>query len=229
MPSPLPLRPLLGVFLTLLHFTAQGQVPPPLDHAPWEKEVAQIEAQHQTSPPAPGGIVFAGSSSIRLWDLPHSFPGLTLSNCGFGGSLIEDSTFFAPRLILPLRPRLIVFYAGDNDAAAHHAPSRIAQDFTAFASAIHQHLPTCRILYLPIKPSPARQLLLPEQRQANALIAAYCASQPSTLRYLDVASPLLGPSDTLRPELYQKDGLHLSPAGYAIWNHLLRPLLEKAD
>ena len=64
-------------------------------------------------------------------------------------------------------------------------------------------------------------------RVSAARHAQYCASQPSTLQFLDVATPLLGPDQTLRPELYQKDGLHLSPVGYAIWNNLLRPHLEK--
>ena len=219
------LRPLLGLALILTALPAQDPAPP--GAAQWEKEVAQIESRRKSAPVAPGGVVFAGSSSIRLWNLPESFPRLILSNCGIGGSLIEDCTAFVPRLILPLQPRLVVFYAGDNDSAADHSAARIAADFQAFAAAIHRPLPDCRILYLPIKPSPARQKLWPIQRQANALIAQYCASQPSTLQFLDVATPLLGPDQTLRPELYQKDGLHLSPVGYAIWNNLLRPHLEK--
>ena len=219
------LRPLFGLVLLLSHLSAQD--PAPLGAAQWETEVAQIETRLKAAPAAPGGVVFAGSSSIRLWNLPQSFPHLTLANCGFGGSLIEDCTAFAPRLILPLQPRLVVFYAGDNDSATDHSAARIAADFQAFAAAIHRKLPDCRILYLPIKPSLARQKLWPLQRQANTLIAQYCASQPSKLEYLDLATPLLGPGETLRPELYQKDGLHLSPAGYAIWNQLLRPHLEK--
>ena len=42
----------------------------------WEAEVAAVEARLERSAPAPGGVVFAGSSSIRLWPLDQAFPGL---------------------------------------------------------------------------------------------------------------------------------------------------------
>src|SRR4051812_25168723 len=42
--------------------------------ARWEKEVSAIEKRLADDPPKPGCVVFAGSSSIRLWDLKKSFP-----------------------------------------------------------------------------------------------------------------------------------------------------------
>lgn len=216
------------VLLTCALLPAQEAAPAakPKGPARWNAEIAKIETRLKENPPAPGGIVFNGSSSIRLWDLNKSFPGLPLINTGFGGSVIEDATHFAPRLILPLKPRLVVFYSGDNDSSAGHSAARIAEDFKAFATTLHGALPDCRILFIPIKPSIARQKLLPLQREANALIEKHCASQPGKFLYLDLATPLLATDGTLRPELYQKDGLHLSPAGYEIWNRLLRPCLE---
>ncbi len=194
----------------------------------WEPEIAKIETRLKATPPAPGGIFFAGSSSIRLWDLTASFPDLTLVNTGFGGSEIADSTHFAPRLLIPWQPRLIVFYAGDNDSANGLSAARIASDFQAFATKIHEALPACRIVYLPIKPSIAREKLRSVQHEANTIIAQHCAAHPNRLQYLDVATPLLAKDGGLRPELYQKDGLHLSPAAYQIWTTLLRPLLLPA-
>lgn len=194
----------------------------------WEDEISKIEARRKEHPVAPGGIVFAGSSSIRLWKLEEAFPDLPVVNSGFGGSVVADSTHFAPRLVIPLKPRLIVFYAGDNDSANGLPAKRIADDFTAFANSIHTALPECRIIYIPIKPSIMRAKLWPLQSEANALIKAHCESQPATLEYIDLATPLLTAEGQTQPELYQKDGLHLSPAGYAIWNRLLRPKLDAA-
>ncbi|RYG62074.1 hypothetical protein EON80_23430, partial [bacterium] len=122
----------------------------------------------------------------------------------------------------------IVFYAGDNDSANGLSAQRIASDFTAFAESVHAALPECRILYIPIKPSIARAKLWPLQSEANHLIRDFCATRPATLEYIDLATPLLTPDGKTRPELYQKDGLHLSPAGYAIWNRLVRPKLDAA-
>ncbi len=222
------MRSLLLLLATLLTLSAEEPPNKPTGPARWESEIVKLENRLKELSPAPGGVVFAGSSSIRLWNLEKSFPGLSFVNCGFGGSMIADSTWFAPRLLLPLKPRLIVFYAGDNDSANGQAAPRIAGSFKVFCDTIHKDLPDCRILFIPIKPSIARQKLLPLQREANALIEKHCATQPDKLQYLDLATPLLGPEGTLRPELYQKDGLHLSPAGYEIWSRILRPYLEKA-
>ena len=204
-----------------------AETPNPTGPAKWEGEVAKLEAEFKAHPPASGGVVFAGSSSIRLWNLKESFPDLQLVNCGIGGSVIPDSTHFAPRLLLPLKPRLIVFYAGDNDSANGTAAGRIAEDFAAFGTTIHAALPECRILYIPIKPSIAREKLLPVQKEANQLIEKYCGAHPGQLQYVDLATPLLGEGGRLRPELYMADGLHLNPAGYEIWNRLLRPWLAQ--
>jgi hypothetical protein len=37
------------------------------DYAKWEKEVAAYEEADRQDPPPKGGIVFLGSSTIRLW------------------------------------------------------------------------------------------------------------------------------------------------------------------
>ena len=45
------------------------------------------------TPPAPGGALFIGSSSIRMWDLAKHFPAEENAiNRGFGGSHMADST-----------------------------------------------------------------------------------------------------------------------------------------
>src|SRR5262245_58470889 len=68
--------------------------------ARWEKAVAVFEEQDRKQPPPKDAYLFVGSSSIRRWDLPRSFPDHTVINRGFGGSQIADTVHFAPRLIL---------------------------------------------------------------------------------------------------------------------------------
>ncbi|HKI32795.1 MAG TPA: sulfatase-like hydrolase/transferase [Gemmataceae bacterium] len=191
----------------------------------WEKEILAIERRNREKAPPKEGIVFAGSSSIRLWDVAKSFPDLPVINSGFGGSQIADSTHFAERLILKHRPRLIVFYAGDNDTAAGRTPEQVRDDFKAFAQAVHKELPKTRIVFLAVKPSPARWGLFDVQKKANALVETYCKGD-ERLRFLDVVKPLLGDDGKPRPELYAKDGLHLNGEGYKVWAELLRPHLK---
>jgi lysophospholipase L1-like esterase len=44
---------------------------------------------------------------------------------------------------------------------------------------------------------------------------------------VDVGSVLLGKDGKPRRDFFEKDGLHLSPAGYRLWAQKLQPLLKK--
>lgn len=211
-----------------LALTAALAIPcqePPLKYLRWEGEIRGIEKRLAERPPAKGGVVFAGSSSIRLWDLGKWFPDLPAANVGFGGSQIPDCTFFAPRLILPFEPNAVVFYAGDNDVNAGRTPEQVRDDFVRFAAAVHAKLPKCRVLFLAIKPSPSRWKQFERQTKANELVKAACGKD-ERLRYVDVAAPLLDAEGKPIPDLYVKDQLHLSAKGYEAWVKVLGPLLK---
>jgi hypothetical protein len=176
--------------------------------AKWDKDVAAIEKRQSENPPAKGGIVFAGSSSIRLWDLSKSFPGWDATNSGFGGSEVRDSTLFADRLILKHEPRAIVFYAGDNDVANNRTPDQVRDDFKAFVAAVHKALPKTRIHFIAIKPSVARWKRYETIRKANSLVKEFTATD-DRLGFIDIAPLMLGSDGQPRPELFVKDGYEL--------------------
>jgi lysophospholipase L1-like esterase len=185
--------------------------PPPAEK--WEKEIAAIEARHKADPPPPGGVVFAGSSTIRLWDLKASFPGKGYINVGFGGSQIPDATKYAPRIILPLKPKAIVFYSADNDLNAKRTPEQVRDDFRAFAKVIRDALPTTPILIIGVKPSVKRWEQYPIQAKANGYLKAMHETD-KRIHFLDTAPLILGSDGKPRPELFEKDGLHLNAEGY---------------
>ena len=64
----------------------------------WEKDISAYEEMDRTNAPPKGGLVFIGSSTIKLWKtLAQDFPEHNVINRGFGGSEIVDSTHFAVR------------------------------------------------------------------------------------------------------------------------------------
>ena len=193
--------------------------------ARWEKEIAGIEKRLAAEPPKPGGTFFVGSSTIRLWNLKKSFPDAGYVNVGFGGSEIRDCMHFASRIITPYKPKTIVFYAGDNDVASGRKPEQLLADFKEFAAAIHKQLPDCAILFLAVKPSVARWTQYEKQKRANAMIEDYCGMN-RRLTFIDTAPLLLGSDGKPNPELYAKDGLHLSAAGYEKWTPHVKKTLE---
>jgi lysophospholipase L1-like esterase len=214
--------------LTLLLSVALQPPPAPKDaerFMKWEKEIAAIEKRLADAPPKTGCVVFAGSSSIRLWDVKKSFPDLDAVNVGFGGSQIIDSTHFASRIIVPHKPRAVVFYAGDNDINGGRKPQQVADDFQAFVAAVHKDLPKCRVLFVAVKPSIARWKQFDTQKKANALVKELCAKD-ERLTFVDVVPLMLGPDGMPVADLYVKDGLHLSAAGYEKWTAAVNAALK---
>lgn len=192
--------------------------------ARWEKAIAEFEAQDRDHPVAPGGILFLGSSSIRMWELGKWFPDMPVLNRGFGGSEVSDSLFFFDRVVLPYRPSSIVFYAGDNDIAKSKSAETVTKDFSALATKVWEHFPETRILFIGIKPSTARWNLYPEMKKVNEAIRRMAQSE-TRLIFVDVESVMLGEDGLPRPDFLQKDGLHMTDAGYAAWTKLVSPLL----
>ena len=193
--------------------------------ARWEATIAKFEAQDKQSPPPKNGVLFVGSSSIRLWDLDKWFPNANAINRGFGGSEVSDSLHFVDRIVLPHKPRVIVMYAGDNDIAKGVAPGDVAKNFADFVRAVHQELPKAKIVYVAVKPSLKRWSLIDKVRDTNKQIAEQC-KRNALLEFVDIDTPMIGDDGKPRPELFAKDGLHLSDKGYAMWSQLVAPHIK---
>lgn len=193
------------------------------DSTKWEPDIVAFERQDAVVRRMPGSVVFVGSSSIRLWESLHDdFPGVPIINRGFGGSRVRDSTWYADRIVTPYQPRAVVFYAGDNDLFEGRTPQQVRDDFEAFVGKVRASLPDVRIAFIAIKPSPSRVTLLPQVREANALVREY-AQRSEGVDYLDVFLPMLDAQGQPRPELFVEDQLHLNSSGYSIWAGVVRP------
>lgn len=192
----------------------------------WEFAIEDYEAADADDPPAPGSIVFVGSSSILFWSTLHEdMAPLPVLNRGFGGSEIAHVTHFADRIVLPYEPSAIVLYAGDNDIGFGSSAGCALHDFEAFFDHIRAAAPDTPIYFISIKPSPARWELWDEMRRANQLIEARITTDPA-LHFIDVSEAMLDDQAQPRGELFLEDGLHMTPAGYQLWTSIVRPRLE---
>ena len=163
-----------------------------------------------------------------MWDtLQRDFPGVGVVNRGFGGSEIRDSTWYADRIVIPLAPRQVVLYAGDNDLHSGRGPTQLRDDFRDFVHRLRRDLPRVAIAYISTKPSPARAHLLPAQREANALIRDEAIRLH--VAYIDLFTPMLDATGQPKDELFLPDRLHMNPAGYELWRETLAPYLDPAN
>ena len=223
MPKPGSIHGLFALVLLLLAGSVAQARPPPPQH--WQADIDAMVAGDGAHPPPQHGVLFVGSSSIRMWTtLATDFPGLPVINRGFGGSAIADSTFYADRIIVPCHPKVIVMYAGDNDIAEGDTPRQVLEEFKAFVARVRHDLPEVAIAYISIKPSIARFAMWPRMREANRLISEWSRTQ-SRIAFVDVAPKMLDAHGKPRAALLREDGLHMTSAGYAAWIEALEPVL----
>ena len=193
--------------------------------ARFEKEIAAYEAADKTNPPPVGAIEFTGASGIRLWKaLDKDYPEYKVFNRGFGGCETSDCVYFAERIVIPYKPKLIVIQAGGNDINAGKSPEQVAADFKAFVETVRAKLPNVRIAYLSMNPSPSRWAQREKQQKGNALIKAYIEAGKN-LDYIDFWGAMLGPDGLPREDLFVADKLHNNEAGYKIRAEVVRPHL----
>ncbi len=189
----------------------------------YETEVSALARTITTQ--AGQGTVFYGSSSIRLWPgLSTDFPYAKPLNLGFGGSTLEACARYFERLIVPANPRLLILYAGDNDLFENQQPEEVCLSFGLLTQKMQRFFPQTPLVYLSIKPSPARWFIIDRIRRANDLICSEINNIPN-FHFVDLAPAMLTGKGEPRWELYEADGLHLNRAGYAVWKQeLLRQM-----
>jgi lysophospholipase L1-like esterase len=158
-----------------------------------------------------------------MWtSLREDFPKLNVINRGFGGSRLEDLVFFAPKIVVPYRPKTIVVYSGENDIEAGQSAENALADFNAFIDIRDARLPGTPVIYLSMKPSLLRWSIWPEMKRANALIAAEAMRRKRVI-FVDVAEKMLGTDGKPLSDIFVSDGLHLNAKGYAIFREAVLP------
>lgn len=197
--------------------------------APWyESEIRAFEAADKASPPAPGQVLFIGSSSVRMWTtLVADMKPAPVINRGFGGSRTADVMAVFDRIVLPYKPSVIVYYCGDNDLGMDNTDSQaVADGFIAFDKRARAEWPGVKVMYIAIKPSVQRWKNWEAMRRTNEIVRAYCEKTPGAT-YLDIVTPALTADGKPDPMTFREDGLHLNEKGYAIWKNVVRgPVVE---
>jgi GDSL-like Lipase/Acylhydrolase family len=220
---------LLSLAVSMLVLLARPATGTETNHnfAKWEGEIAAFEQSDLTNPPPQGGVEFIGSSMIRRWNtLAQDFPGQPVFNRGFGGSEIVDSTHFAPRMIFPYAPRMIVFRAGGNDLWAGKSPEQVFADFQEFTTVVHAKLPATEIVFLSWSPTPSRWKQHEQEKELNRLVKNFVGVTPH-LQYIETYDLPLGADGLPRPELFVADQLHFNAAGYKLLANRVRPIFSK--
>lgn len=176
-------------------------------------------------------VVFFGDSITDIWDLDKYFPGKGYINRGISGQTTEQMVVRFRQDVVDLHPAVVVILAGTNDIAGNTGPETLAQiegNFETMAEVAKAN--GIRVVLSSLTPENGTRaewttytLLRPpaEIVELNDWLQKYCQEQG--LVYLDYFSAMADAQGRMKPEL-TADGLHPSPAGFAV----MAPLAEKA-
>ncbi len=194
----------------------------------YEQEIQKFEEADKAKMPAKSGILFVGSSSIRMWQSAEKdFAPMPVLNRGFGGSTLPEVTYYAERIIVKYQPRLIVFYCGENDIVEGAAPAVAFQNFKKLCGILEQKMPATPMLFISQKPSNDRWKIWKEIDQYNDMVRQFALSRPNLLRFADVRELMKTSSGTPDSSLFLPDQLHLNEKGYQKWVALLKPVISE--
>lgn len=176
-------------------------------------------------------VVFFGDSITDMWNLDQYFPGKGYINRGISGQTTEQMLVRFRQDVVDLHPAVVVILAGTNDIAGNTGPESLAQIEGNYATMAEvARASRIRVVFSSVTPENGTRpewtnytLLRPPDEivALNDWLRQYCRA--NDLVYLDYYSAMADAQGRMKPEL-TADGLHPSPAGFAV----MAPLAEKA-
>ena len=203
----------------------RGEQTPDPDPSRFAESIAKFAQADQVNPPEKGGIVFVGSSSIRMLDIQTYFPGLAALNLGFGGSHISDVNHYIEEIVLKYEPRLTVLYCGSNDLWSGKSAFQVLEDFLEFKTRLFDRVPESELIVLASRPSPKRHSGVERELAYNYLLQIEASRDPRITLLKDSSDRFFNNEGEYRMELFHQDKLHMSDAGYRVWKEILTPFL----
>lgn len=191
-------------------------------------------ADLQLGPPPAGmsRVVFIGDSITEGWKLERSFPGRPYVNRGISGQTSSQILLRFRQDAIDLHPKALVILAGTNDLAGNTGPATLAQiegnleSMAQLSTANHiavilcSVLPTVHYWWHPQLPNPAARIAA-----LNHWLEAYAASEHYV--YVNYYAAMKDAAGGLRHDL-SPDGVHPSPAGYAVMAPLVQAGIDEA-
>jgi lysophospholipase L1-like esterase len=195
---------------------------------PFRKEIDAFKKKDSAQMPAPGSILFVGSSSFTKWtDVQDYFPGYPILNRGFGGSSLPDLIRYVDEVIIPYNPKQIVIYCGENDVAASDTVTAqtVLKRFQQLFGLIRNKLPKVPIAFVSLKPSVSRWKFEPVIVETNKLIKQFISKQSKAV-FINVHDAMLNADGSVMTDIFIADNLHMNAKGYKIWQPIIQPYLK---
>ena len=195
----------------------------------YESDIKKFEQLDKSEKYADNAILFAGSSSIRLWStLEKDMSPYPVIQRGFGGAKLSDLAVYASRIIDPHPCRaIVIFIANDiSDTDQDKSPGEVASLFHYVLKTIRKTHPKTPVFWIAITPTESRWRVWPKIQEANKQINRICDNQNNTY-FIRTDFAFLDETGKPIADLFRDDKLHLSEKGYAIWTGIIKKELNR--
>lgn len=194
----------------------------------FQEQIDRFVQQDRTDPPPKDAVEMVGSSIFRLWTTAtRQLAPLPVYNRAFGGSRTWEVNHYLDQIVVPYRPKIILYYCGSNDVNSGEEAGPIFNRIKEFVTRVGAALPATRIYFVSINLSPDKRARWNVVNRVNASVKAY-AGNVRNLEYMDVNPVLVDEKGEPRTEMFMPDGLHLTPPAYEGYTRIIRPVLLRA-
>jgi lysophospholipase L1-like esterase len=195
----------------------------------WEPDIQKFEQLDKTEKYPDDAILFAGSSSIRLWStIEKDMAPYHVIQRGYGGAKISDFAVYADRIIRPHPCRAIVLFVANDitGTAQDKKPDEVGRLFYQTLKIIRKSHPKTPVFIVAITPSVSRFKAWPEIQMVNYNVKKLCEDHSNTF-FINTELSFLNSQGLPVNEYFQDDKLHLNAKGYEVWSGLIKTALRK--
>ena len=194
----------------------------------WENDIKNFEQLDKNEKYKEDAILFAGSSSIRLWtSLEKDMAPYHIIQRGYGGAKLSDFVVYAGRIFDPHQCKAIVLFIANDITGTQldKTPKEVAALFRNVLRTIRKKHPATPVFWIAITPTASRWKVWPEIQKANSLIKEICDNQKNTY-FIKTNFAFLNENGVPNDELFRDDKLHLTEQGYAVWTEIIKKELN---
>lgn len=195
----------------------------------WEPEIAKFEQLDKSEQHPGDAILFAGSSSIRLWQtLAEDMAPYPVIQRGYGGAKFSDFAVYSGRVFAPHKcSAAVLFIANDITGSDNDlTPEDVKTLFISVLKTFRKTHPDTPLFYIAVTPTSSRWTAWPQIKKANDLIRDACEKNRNTY-FITTGFAFLDENGKPNDTLFVSDKLHLNTEGYHVWTKIIKEELDK--
>lgn len=192
----------------------------------YEQEIQNLETLQVSNDPKT--VLFAGSSSVRLWtDIETDMQPYKVLTRGFGGANMGDFTFYCRRLIDPNQCGAIVLFVANDIIGSKYDkdPYDVFHLVKISLKQIRHMHPDTPVFWIEITPTPLRFRFWNKISIVNQLVKEY-TEKTDNFYFIQTSHKFIGENGQPKADYFLEDRLHLNQAGYSNWADCIKNALD---